>query len=95
MKTVWNPSAMSSAGPIHSAASSTPRCAAGTISPPGIATALTPISLKISPTSPGGERYLSFFMSSSELIGFLNQPSGSGPIGCTMKGSMLSLRMSL
>jgi len=64
------------------------------LSTPGMATAETPISLKISAVSPGGERYLSFFMSSSELIGFLNQPSGSGPIGWTMNGSTLTFRPS-
>jgi hypothetical protein len=83
---------MSSAGPIHSAASITPRCAAGTISPPGMATAVMPISLKISPVSPGGERYFIFFMSAMELIGTLNQPKGSGPIGCIMKGLMFIFR---
>ena len=83
---------MSSAGPIHSAASMTPRWAAGTISPPGMATALIPISLKISPVSPGGERYFNFFMSAIELIGVLNQPNGSGPMGCIMKGLILVLK---
>ncbi len=72
---------MSSAGPIHSAASMVPRWAAGTISPPGMATAATPISLKISPVMPGGERYFIFLNSAVLAIGCLNHPSGSGPIG--------------
>ena len=59
----------------------TPRCAAGTISAPGIATVVRPISLNISAVNPGGERYFIDFISSIDLIGFLNQPKGSGPIG--------------
>jgi hypothetical protein len=41
---------------------------------------------------PGGERYFIFFMSAIELIGVLNQPKGSGPIGCIMKGLMFIFR---
>jgi hypothetical protein len=86
---------MSSAGPIHSAASITPRCADGTISPPGSATPATPISLKISPVIPGGARYFIFLKSATLAIGVLNQPSGSGPIGCTNSGSTFTLSTSL
>ena len=43
---------------------------------------------------PGGERYFIFLKSAVLSIGDLNQPSGSGPIGWTMNGSTLTLRMS-
>ena len=86
---------MSSAGPIHSAASITPRWAAGTISPPGRATAVMPISLKISPVIPGGARYFSFLKSATLVIGRLNQPSGSGPMGWMKSGSTLTLSTSV
>jgi len=71
-----------------------PRCAAGTISPPGSATAATPISLKISPVMPGGARYLNFLKSPVLSIGRLNHPSGSGPIGWIMNASTFTLRTS-
>ena len=46
-----------------------PRWAAGTMSPPGSATAPTPISLKISPVMPGGERYFIRLKSAVVAIG--------------------------
>ena len=44
---------------------------------------------------PGGERYFMVLKSATSLIGRLNQPSGSGPIGCTMWATILSFRTSV
>ncbi len=65
---------------LNSAASSSPRSIAGTISPPGSALTAAPRPVNTSTESPT-VRYLRPLKSSTFVIGFLNQPSGCVNIG--------------
>ncbi len=66
--------------PTHSAQSITPRCAEGTISPPGMLTVCMPILWKISATMPVWRHFMPL-KSARFLIGRLNQPNACGPDG--------------
>src|SRR5438552_15148884 len=65
---------------LNSAASSSPRSIAGTISPPGSALTAAPIAVNTSIEIPT-VRYFRPLKSSGLVIGFLNQPSGWVGIG--------------
>ncbi|MNR42009.1 hypothetical protein D3C85_1604770 [compost metagenome] len=78
--TSWKPSARSELALLNSAASSSPRSSAGTISAPGSAFTAAPRPVKMSIDSPT-VRNLSPLKSSGLVIGFLNQPSGCVGMG--------------
>jgi len=68
---------MSALGSLNSAASTTPRSSAGTISPGGMLTTAIPISLNTSAEMPVA-RNLSPLRSAGDLMALRNQPCGSG-----------------
>jgi hypothetical protein len=69
--------AMSALGSLNSAASTTPRSSEGTISPGATLTTDMPISRNTSAAMPVARNFMPF-SSAGDLIGFLNQPCGSG-----------------
>ncbi len=79
-ETSGNPRARSDDALLNSAASSSPRSMAGTISAPGSAFTAAPSPLKMSMERPT-VRYLSPLKSSTFDTGFLNQPRGCVGIG--------------
>src|SRR4029079_4399296 len=80
LETSGKPSRRSEVALLNSAPSSRPRSIAGTISPPGSAFTAAPIPLYTSIEMPTVRNFMPF-MSSTLVIGFLNQPNGWVGIG--------------
>src|SRR5690349_23781007 len=80
LDTSAKPSAVSEEALLNSAASSSPRSMADTISPPGRAFTAAPRPVNTSIEMPT-VRYFNPLKSSALVIGFLNQPSGCVGIG--------------